>query len=148
MKRTLPENLVCTVTIDGNPVEGIAIRAILEADFKNSYGSIFGPTDKDGRAQLSQQDILRDATENLKMGLMDFGPIEKCFTGRVFLHVMNTKDLEGAMGAYIQFKKFVEYPPDYQQLLQNSIDTSKKIETEKLKLTAYVVPNTVELIIK
>jgi hypothetical protein len=148
MERTLPRRIVCEVTYNELPIEGIAIRAILETDFKNNYSSIFGPTDKDGKTQLTQDNILHDAAENWKMGLMDFGPIKECFTGRVFLQILNTQELEGALSAYKLFKDYVEFAPCYQKLLEDSKDALRTIETKKLKLVAHSEPEGIQLLIE
>ena len=147
MNRTLPEKIVCTVKHKKNPGESIFLMATFETDFKNNYSSIFGPTDKDGMALLEKPAILHDAAENWKMGLQDYGSIKKCFTGKASLCIMDEKQLKGALDAYELFKSVVDYPSDYKQKIENSIEILKGVDKDSLGIDAHVVPNTVELII-
>ncbi len=147
MNRTLPEKIVCTVKHNKNPVESIFLNAIFETDFKNNYISIFGPSDKYGKAELDRQAILHNAAVSWELGLQDFGPIEKCFTGKVFVHLMDEKELKAALDAYELFKSVVDYPSGYKQKIENSIEILKGVDKDSLEIDAYVVPNTVELII-
>lgn len=143
--KTLPELVTCKVTYDCKPLEGVYLRAILETDYRNNYDSIIGPTNKEGMAYLDQRQVLEDAARNLDMGLQDYFPIEKCFTGKIFLSILNIQQLEGVLSAYELYKDYIEYPVDYQKNIQMSINKLSEINWSKLKLAVQVVPKSINI---
>jgi hypothetical protein len=148
MNRTLPEKIVCTVKQNGNPVRSIFLKAIFETDYKNDYASILGPSDEYGKAELNRQIILHDAAITMELGLQDFGPIEKCFTGKIFVHIMDEKELGAALDAYELFKDVVDYPSGYKQKIENSIEMLKGVDKHSLEIDAYIIPETIKLSIE
>ncbi len=148
MKRTLPEKIVCTVVYNGLPVEGITLKTVLKTDFKNDFSFLLGPTGKDGKAELNRDRILYNAAEELKLALMDFKPIAECFAGEILLHIMTEAELKAAMEAYELYKKVSFYPQGYKKILQNSLDTLNKVVRGNLELKAYVIPDTIKIVIE
>jgi hypothetical protein len=79
---------------------------------------------------------------------MDFGPIEECFAGGILLHIMTEAELKAAIEAYESYKKASSYPRDYRKILQDSLDTLNKVERSNLELKAYVIPDTIKMVIE
>jgi hypothetical protein len=148
MKYPLPEKILCRITKENYPVQGLTIRAILETNYKNNYGFIIGPTGQDGYAELKREEIIAVAEEELNLALMDFGHIDEIFTGMVNLQIMKKDEIEGAIKAYKIFKKVSKtFPHNYEENLIRASSIIEQVGTDKLKLEASIEPSQIRMVI-
>lgn len=67
--KQLPQQIAGICTSEALPCEGAMIFAEFCTTVKNHYSIIFGPTDKAGVAKIEWSEIIRQACEQLAIGL-------------------------------------------------------------------------------
>jgi hypothetical protein len=142
--KPLPDAIYCTVTLSSLPVPEMLIKATFETTYKNDYSFILVPTDNEGRTTLLKSQIISEASQQLRLAIMDYGPIEGCFSGIVGLRIMDEQDIRKALEAYDIFKSNFNFPADYQEALQKSIIKVQKINMEMLTIAARIVPDNIK----
>lgn len=114
----LPEQLSIRVLGDGRPLQGMF--AVVEVDMrvKNNFYFLFGPSDSEGRIQVSREQLLQEEKKALSFALMDYRGLEGWATGRVFVRTLNRDGIDAALKAYDKFSPSYRYPDDYRTNLE------------------------------
>lgn len=139
IKNNLPSKISCVVTRSGEPVEGLMLVAIFEVERKNAYSIVFGPTNSFGVAEITKDCILSDANKQLEFSMMDYAPLEECFTGGISVSFMNANEIKTALEAYSRFCKYYSYPANYEKNLKLSLEAVIKIEDVKIQIDTQFV---------
>ena len=112
---------------------------ILGVERKNAYSIVFGPTNNFGVAEITKDCILSDANKQLEFAMMDYEPLEGCFTGEIRVSCMNADEIKTALESYSRFYKYYSYPVNYEINLKLSLESITKIDDRKLKIDTQVV---------
>lgn len=131
----IPERLILQATLNGDPVEGVMLRAGFGVTSKNSYSFYFGPTNHDGCAVLTRDEIIEQATNEMKFALMDYNPIEGVFDGNICYKALNLDDIERAISAYDRFHEYTPYPHGYREKMEQALSNSMTEKTSDIKVT-------------
>ncbi len=111
---------------------------MLRADFgvtsKNSYSFIFGPTNHDGCAVLQKQTILKEATAQLNLALMDYHPLAGVFDGLISLKPMRDEKIIKALDAYKLYRNLFPYPADYEKSLRDALLVISEIDIREIRV--------------
>ncbi len=149
MKCPLPEKIRCWITKEGKPVKGVFISVVLEANYKNNYGFVMGPSGENGYAELGREEILSMAEEELNLALMDYGSIEDVFVGTINVQIMTKDEIKKAIQAYNIYKDVSKtFPRDYEKDLKNATSIMSQVEVNRFKLDASVEPSQIRIVIK
>lgn len=146
MKHELPRKIICAVSSNGVDVKDIMIKAEFRVSFKNSYFLTIGPTDKEGNAKISSQEILEQAKQQQDFAIMDYMPIEDVFAGSVAIKIMDEKELEKAVNSFELFKDYYSFKSNYKENFDQAIIRLSEIDKNTLKLNASIEPSKIELI--
>ena len=125
MKR-LPRWIRARLTVDGRPVSGLAISITVKATRKNSFDSIWGPSDVDGEILVKGADLLRQSEAEAQLFIMDYGRPEHDGAGRIEVSVEDVDALGRAIEAHDRFAEFFPYPPGYREML---VEAKRRIAT-------------------
>lgn len=138
-KNKLPSKISCIATCSGEPAEGLILVAILGVERKNAYSIVFGPTNNIGLAEITKDCILCDANKQLEFSMMDYEPLEGCFTGKISVSFMNANEIKSALDAYSCFYKYYPYPVNYEKNLKLSMDSIIKIDNRKIEIDIQLI---------
>jgi hypothetical protein len=136
----LPERIDCTLALEKRPVTGLMLLAEFTTVRKNSYGIVFGPSDQEGQASLTYEELKRRADSQLELGLMDFDPIDKAFSGEISVKVMNYDDIQKAIIAYDLFESVGCFPANYRENLERSLQILQQIDATAVKIEIVFTP--------
>ncbi len=120
MASLIPEMIECQVLHEGEPVQGLMLLVQLKTTRKNPYTLTLGPTDDNGQAVLLRSELEQQAAGELSLGIMDYIPLDKGFSGTIELRVMRGDQLDAALRAYEMFHRVYNYPPDYQATMMRA----------------------------
>lgn len=138
-KNKLPSKISCLITCSGEPAEGLMLVAILGVEKKNAYSIVFGPTNNIGVAEITKDCILSDANKQLEFAMMDYEPLERCFTGEISVSFMNANEIKTALEAYSRFYKYYSYSANYEKNLKLSLESITKIDDRKKEIDTQFV---------
>ena len=141
----LPEMVICNLTKEGSPIANLMIMIELSTLRKNHYTIVFGPTDVNGNAILSAEEIKRQANSQLQLALMDYDPIEESFVGLMRVKIMTHSDIKNAIAAYDLFKSEAYYPHHYRDALDSVIRTLDQIDVSRICISVKVVPTSSDI---
>ena len=131
----IPERLILQATLNGDPVEGIMLRAGFGVTAKNSYSVTFGLTNHDGCAVIRKEEIIEDATETLKLAIMDYHPLEGVFDGNICYKALGVDDIEKAISGYEKFQKYTQFPKGYREKLEQALHNPMTHKASEIKVT-------------
>lgn len=137
----LPKRIDCTLEHEGKPVADLMLLAEFTTVRKNSYSIVFGPSNQQGRAAITYEEIQRQADSQLKLALMDFDPIDKAFSGSISVKVMNYNDIQNAIRAYDLFKSVGWYPDQYHEHLEKASRILLQIDAAAVTINVVVTPS-------
>lgn len=130
----LPQKLQLHISTDGAPVPDMLALATIETNFKNPFTIVIGPSDEDGNAYLSREEMLEQTESTRELFLMDYGDPEASATGRIVVRLMLLPDIEGALQAYELFHQHSRYPEGYKDNLNRAAQSLKQLNDRPLSL--------------
>jgi hypothetical protein len=113
----IPEKIEITVSSGGRPLAEMLVMLTFLMERKNHHQCIFGPSDENGRIEVPQEQIRREARKSMELFLMDYADIETYWTGNLRVTPMDRAALARALSAFRRFRGF-EFAPGYEQSLQ------------------------------
>lgn len=128
----IPNRLICQAVTESEPIAGLMLRIGFGVWEKNSYSFIFGPTNHDGCAVLSHDEIVKQTDAIRAFSLMDYQPLEKVFSGDISLKVVGVEEIEAAIRGYDKYHKFTEYPQNYRDSLEKALLNPATEDAEKI----------------
>jgi hypothetical protein len=143
----LPERLDCVLTYHGKPIADLMLWAEFRTLRKNPYTIVYGPTDQQGRATLSYEDIKRQADSQQDLALMDFDPIERAFSGTITVKLMTYDDVQNAIRAYDMFKSVGWYPAHYREFLEAAKGVLRSIDSGAVHIEVSPIPDSIKVIV-
>jgi hypothetical protein len=84
---------------DGEPIEAMWVTVSFRSNFKNHFVSTHGPSDKRGLVAIERTAVIESAHRDLTMFPMDYGWIERSWTGEIEVEVMNREAIDRALNA-------------------------------------------------
>jgi len=130
----LPQKLQVHISAAGEPVPGMLASARIETNFKSDFYVVIGPTDKDGNASVTREEMLDQALECSKLFVMDYGHPETSASGRIEISVKLLPDIERALEAYEMFHQHTRYPDGYKDNLNRAAQSLKQLNDRPLSL--------------
>lgn len=85
---------------------------------KNPYNLVFGPSDKQGKVEVSRHQIIAEAKKTMELFPMDHWNIDVDWTGVLCVTPMNREALARALSAFRLFRGNYDYSPGYEELLR------------------------------
>jgi hypothetical protein len=114
VNQRLPETLTVDCFVAGNPLPGAYVTVTLAALRKNPFHLVRGPADQSGRIQVTRDDLIRQAREEVHTFPMDYGDPEGDWSGRLVIELMNRADIERALSAFELWQAAgLDFPADY-----------------------------------
>jgi len=143
----LPERIDVTVRVDGNPCEGVCLKAKHNVCRRNDFTAPFGPTDRDGHACLIKEEIVRSAREDVHTAQMDYGSIIDDYVGTSELWIPGEPELAAALEGYELWRRFIRFPPGYKEMIERAIVAIQEHKGGEFTLEASAVPDSICLIV-
>ena len=125
--KSLPESIEVAVSSEQKPGVGFLIKLRLGVIRKNSYSYILGPTNSEGKAWITKNELLREANRTVELALMDYVPLEHNYSGEVEVKVMTESGIRKAIEAFEIYAP-LEYPEGYIEKLNQALNKSINIE--------------------
>src|SRR5216683_7201898 len=129
---TIPERLTAVVSADGRPSEGLLIVLSLQMARKNPFNFVFGPSNEEGKVEVSRKEIEREVGRTLKLFPLDYDP--SSFNGRINIVAMSYHQLDSALAAYDIYHQASGYPSGYREKLTTALTTLGRLEPKRLNV--------------
>jgi hypothetical protein len=136
----IPEHLTAIVFADGKPSPGLVIMVSLKMITKNGLNIVFGPSNKDGKVEVSKKDLEKEAARILHMFPMDYADLS-AFKGKIIVRAMDLADLESALGAYDLYHDSADYPPVYRDKLATATTALSRLGAKRLDVKVTAMPS-------
>ena len=102
---------------------------------------LFGPTNDEGQIEITREQILRHAKQDLNLFLMDHGHLEIEWTGRLTVTPHNSEQVEGALKAYKLYSGNYDHGPGYEENLHNADAILSGLAESRLTATVSCEPD-------
>ncbi len=135
----IPDSLTTIVLADGKPLPGLLILVSLEMTRKNAFNMVFGPSDKEGKVEVSKTEIENEVTRTLDLFPMDYEGLSS-FKGKLIVGAMGLEQVESALGAYQLHCKSAAYPSGYGEKLATARAILERLEAKRLDVKVTVSP--------
>jgi hypothetical protein len=113
----VPDKMEITIEVGGQPTEVMFVRLKFLTARRNPYELAFGPSDEQGKIEVSRDQILSEARKEMELLLMDYWNIEVDWTGALRTTPMNRESLARARSATRVFRCY-DYGPGYEGSLR------------------------------
>src|SRR5438128_2455374 len=127
----IPEQLSVVSLADGKPSQGLLIMLSLEMSKKNSFNIVFGPSDKDGKIQISKKEIEREVERNIGAFPMDYEDLSR-FQGTMTVCAMTLDQVNSAIAAYNTYREATGYSSEYRDKLEAARSTLSRLTPKRL----------------
>ncbi len=131
---SIPDELRLKIHDKNSPVEGVLVRVTFFTSSKNDFHQIVGLSDKGGIISVFRAEIFSDAQKKVDFFPADYNPLSSVFSGNCSVEIMNEDAIGRALSAYSKFKNNYDYPVDFKDNLDCSLDLARSIKTENLSI--------------
>jgi hypothetical protein len=135
----LPDHLTTIVLADGKPLPGLLILVSLEMNRKNAFNMVFGPSNKEGKIEVSKKDLEREAARNQKMFPMDYDDLS-AFKDEIHVSAMSLNQVESSLAAYKLYHGCGEYPSGYGEKLATARKSFDGLVAKRLHVKVTQMP--------
>jgi hypothetical protein len=135
----VPEHFTAIVLADGKPLQGLLIMLSLEITRKNRFNIILGPSNREGKVEVSRKDLEREVARTQKMFPMDYDDLSS-FKEEIHVSAMSLDHVESSLAAYELYHDCGEYPSGYREKLANACTTLKGLQAKRLDVKVTPMP--------
>ena len=132
----LPNSIKVSAKRKNEAIGEVLINITLYTNIKNNYSFIIGPTDSEGEASITKNEIINSANKTLELEIMDYSTLEEHFTGEIKAKIMNKTDIINAIEAYKIYGED-NYPKNYIINLNNALQ--KPTELQNIELNVFKI---------
>ncbi len=134
--KQLPQYINLHILGDSVPLGGMFVCVTVKVSYKNNFDLMFGPSDPSGLITICKNDIIREAENDRKLFIMDYGDPVNNFLGEIEIMPLNKKALNDAIAAYEIYEKYSTYPKGH---LANMIKAVQIINDKNIKMLSVKV---------
>ena len=113
----VPSKLEITIIVGGQPTTGMLVMLKFFTARKNPYQLVFGPSNEQGKIEVSRDQILSEARKTADLFPMDHWNIEVDWSGVLQVTPMNRESLGRALSAMRLFHTY-DYGEGYEESLR------------------------------
>ena len=122
--------------VNGEPAAGMFIVVRIMTSRKNDFSLGFGRTDAQGQLVITRDDLLREAENDKRFFIMDYGDPEADFSGELVVSPLNRDALQRAVDAYDLYHEVWAYSPTYLENIQQAQKILEQLPPSKLSVEA------------
>jgi hypothetical protein len=122
----------------GQPIQGVLLLAAFGVRARNTYRVVIGPTDENGVATVTRDEICHEAKALMQMAMMDYEPLEQTFSGQIGIEVMCRDHIERALEAFSIYKTHCQFPIGYEGKLLNALRHSSISKAQYIRVARAV----------
>ena len=134
-EKTLPKRIDFSITLNTFALDNVLLKLVIGTIKKNNYTFFTNLSNHYGVITVTDNEIIKQIDSETNYAIMDYCGITNNFDGSIIACIPNKNEIDNALYAYEQFKKYIKYPEKYVEnllILKNTIE-SKDINTVNIE---------------
>ena len=115
----LPEAIHVRVLSRDKPLSSMLVLTRIVMHELNDYWGIFGPTDHDGRVEITRDELIHGAARTKDFYVDEFADLETSMAGLIEVRILDEDGITRALGAADALDEY-PYDPGYREMLINA----------------------------